>query len=193
MTFDKINRRTHLYVGLTLLPWFLVYGVSSYFFSHHASPATWSLISERPYHLDAIPAEAGFDTTARKMLTDTGLPTTGRFGAFRSGPGRLSVFKDNFLTPTRLTYDEARQTLRVERREFHLPAILTEAHARGGFEKGGFFDFLWATMVDLFSIAVIVWILSGLLMWWRLRRYYFWGGIALGVGLGSFLLFLILL
>ena len=34
MTFGKINRRTHLYLGLFLLPWLAMYGVSS--FDHHS-------------------------------------------------------------------------------------------------------------------------------------------------------------
>ena len=34
MTFDKINRRTHLYLGLFLMPWLLIYGASSFIILH---------------------------------------------------------------------------------------------------------------------------------------------------------------
>ena len=34
MSFSHINRRVHLYLGLALLPWFLMYGVSSVPFAH---------------------------------------------------------------------------------------------------------------------------------------------------------------
>ncbi len=35
ITFDKINRRAHLYLGLFLMPWLLMYGVSSFMVIHH--------------------------------------------------------------------------------------------------------------------------------------------------------------
>ena len=34
MTFPHFNRRLHLYLGLALLPWFLMYGLSSVPFAH---------------------------------------------------------------------------------------------------------------------------------------------------------------
>ncbi|MCX6623170.1 MAG: hypothetical protein NTY38_19315 [Acidobacteria bacterium] len=193
MTFDKINRRTHLYVGLTLLPWFFMYGVSSFFFSHPGGSVPWLVISERPYHLDALPEGPEFDALGAKLLADSGIAASGRFGTYHSGPKKLSVYKNHFISPLRLTYDDAKQTLLVEKRGFHLQSIFVGAHDRGGYDKGGLFDILWAVIVDLFSLATIAWILSGLFMWWRLKRYYFWGGVAIAVGVGSFLMFLFLL
>ena len=35
MTFSHLNRRTHLYLGLALLPWFVMYGISSVPFAHN--------------------------------------------------------------------------------------------------------------------------------------------------------------
>ena len=34
MTLSHINRRLHLYLGLALLPWFFMYGISSIPFAH---------------------------------------------------------------------------------------------------------------------------------------------------------------
>jgi hypothetical protein len=36
MTFDKINRRLHLYLGLFLGPWLVMYGVSSFILIHQS-------------------------------------------------------------------------------------------------------------------------------------------------------------
>ena len=36
MSFDHFVRRLHLYLALTLLPWFFVYGISSIPFSHNS-------------------------------------------------------------------------------------------------------------------------------------------------------------
>jgi len=54
-SFDQINRRTHLYLGLFLTPWLLMYGVSSVLISHHswfrsAQPPAWQPVFEREYH-----------------------------------------------------------------------------------------------------------------------------------------------
>ena len=35
MTFSHLNRRLHLYLGLALLPWFFMYGISSVPFAHN--------------------------------------------------------------------------------------------------------------------------------------------------------------
>jgi len=35
MTFSHFNRRLHLYLGLALLPWFFMYGISSVPFAHN--------------------------------------------------------------------------------------------------------------------------------------------------------------
>ena len=34
MTFSHVNRRVHLYLGLFLLPWLFMYGISSLPFAH---------------------------------------------------------------------------------------------------------------------------------------------------------------
>ena len=34
MTFSHVNRRVHLYLGLFLLPWLFMYGLSSVPFAH---------------------------------------------------------------------------------------------------------------------------------------------------------------
>src|SRR5262245_58130242 len=55
MTFDKINRRTHLYLGLFLLPWLTIYGVSSFIVIHQApfradKPLPREVLFEKAYN-----------------------------------------------------------------------------------------------------------------------------------------------
>jgi hypothetical protein len=50
-SFDKINRRVHLYLGLLLAPWLLMYGVSSFIVIHE----TWfKMAREREWELEAV-------------------------------------------------------------------------------------------------------------------------------------------
>ena len=46
-----------------------------------------------------------------------------------------------------------------------------------------FFPTLWAVIIDLVCLAFLLWIASGLYMWWGLRWLRRWGSIALAAGL----------
>jgi hypothetical protein len=66
ITFDKINRRAHLYLGLCLMPWLLMYGVSSFIVIHQSwfpkdRPAR-EVVVEKAYAVRSICREP---TTAR--------------------------------------------------------------------------------------------------------------------------------
>jgi hypothetical protein len=190
MTFDKFNRRTHLYVGLTLLPWFFMYGLSSFPLAHKSAPAKWTVRSEREYSLPPVEAGANLDTVGDQLIQACGLNADLRHGAYRDGQGNLQVYMARFITPTRINYSPAKRRATVETRDFALPQILVEMHGRGGFEKGGFLDMSWSVIVDLVCIAIVTWVLSGVYMWWHLRRLRFWGTVALVGGIGSFLIFM---
>ena len=41
MTFQLINRRVHLYLGMFLMPWVLMYAVSFLVFSHLQAISAW--------------------------------------------------------------------------------------------------------------------------------------------------------
>jgi hypothetical protein len=61
-------------------------------------------------------------------------------------------------------------------------------HFPSGYEHASFWNDFWAFMVDLACVGILLWIASGLLMWWRLPRMRGWGAIVAGAGLLSFLL-----
>ena len=39
-------------------------------------------------------------------------------------------------------------------------------HARGGFDQEGMLQRSWSIVVDLVCLAIVVWIATGLYMWW---------------------------
>jgi len=69
-----------------------------------------------------------------------------------------------------------------------LPQFVMRMHFRGGYGQPTFWDKFWGFLVDLACVTIIIWIASGLIMWWRLPRLRAWGAIALGSGILSFLL-----
>ena len=144
LTFDWLNRRVHLYLAMALLPWFLVYGVSSIFFSHPAwfakAPPN-KVLFEREYQLDPIAADADLKPIGAKIQKDAGLE--GHFNVFRGQNGAINLWTTTFMKSTQVTYDPKNHTLKAENSVFRFPSLLTRLHTRGGFERPGLLHQAW--------------------------------------------------
>jgi hypothetical protein len=64
--------------------------------------------------------------------------------------------------------------------------FITGMHFRGGYDMDGFWDSVWAFFVDLVSVGLILWIATGIYMWWHLPSTRRWGWLALVSGAVSF-------
>jgi len=196
MTFPHFNRRLHLYLGLTLLPWFLMYGASSVPFAHNQyfeardkakGLPLWTMRRDQKYAIE-VPAGGELRTTGARIMKDLGLK--GSFGAYRQGPDQLNVYVYRFLHSTQVKYYIAQQRITVEDRRFRFDQFLTGMHARGGFEQEGFLEKAWGVAVDLSCVGMLLWILSGVYMWWSLPGLRGWGWLAFLGGIGSYALFM---
>ena len=196
MKFSHFNRRLHLYLGLTLAPWFLMYGISSIPFAHNeyfeardkakGLPA-WTTRLDQKYSID-VPAEGELRPVGARIMSDLGLQ--GAFGAYRQGPNQVNVYVYSFRHATQVKYFIAEQRITVEDRRFRFDHFLTGMHARGGFEQDSVLDTLWGVTVDLVCLGMLMWILTGLYMWWSLPALRRWGWVALLGGIGSYALFM---
>ena len=190
MTFDKFNRRTHLYLGLFLMPWLLMYGVSSFIIVHQSwfgaekQPA-WEPVFEKEYR-HPIPQDGELRAAAQDILNDCNLQ--GAFWVNKPNPDTLQINRFSFWGSTRLTYSVKDQKLNAERQRMPLSQAIVRMHFRGGFGQPTFWDKFWGLLVDLACVGIIIWVASGLIMWWRLPRLRTWGAMAVGGGLLSFLL-----
>jgi hypothetical protein len=192
-----LYRRTHLYLGLLLIPWLLVYALSTAVFNHrgyfrhgHSAAPPWLPLWEKQYTLNVAAGDAGLQEAARRILADHGLQ--GAFGIQRQGQ-RLTLNVQDFWHPLRLTCDLDRQQLRAEQRKFAWSELLARLHHRAGYGQPGLLNNLWPLIVDLFCGSVLLWIGTGLYLWWKLSATRRWGFITIGGGLASFLLLLVLL
>jgi hypothetical protein len=68
--------------------------------------------------------------------------------------------------------------------------FLSDGPARGGFEQESLLNDAWGVVVDLVCLGFLVWVGTGLYMWWQLQPTRLWGGLALGGGFLAFVLFL---
>jgi hypothetical protein len=197
MKFLHLCRRLHLYFGLSLLPWFFMYGLSSIPFSHPQyfdqrfkakGVPQWTPRFEKSYEID-IPAEGPLRPVGTKIMRDHGLE--GAYGAYRQGPNQINVYVHTFWKSTQVKYFIAEKRLVAEDRTFRFEHFLTGMHAKGGFEQDGFFQNLWSVIVDAVCVGMLLWMVTGLLMWWNLPSTRLWGAIALGGGIASFGIFLL--
>jgi hypothetical protein len=197
MTFHHFNRRLHLYLGLSLLPWFFMYGVSSVPFAHNEyfqrrDAATglplWNVRLERTVDLPVPEEEEELRAFGARLMKEAGVEQTS-FGAYRQGPNQVNVYVFTFAKATQLKYLVDQKKLTVEDRRFRWDHFLTGLHARGGFEQEGFLQDSWGVVVDIVSLGMLVWIASGLYMWWGLRGHRGWGWIAVISGVVAFVLF----
>lgn len=191
MTFSHFNRRLHLYLGLFLLPWFFMYGVSSLVFSHpkyvdsllRGREPEWTLRFDRPYEID-VSAGADLRAAGGRIMKDSGLDRA--YGVYQENDRRFHVWAYSFQKATRIVYKADEKRLVAEDQRFRWDHFLTSLHARGGFEQEGFLDTLWAAVVDLACLGMLLWIATGLYMWWHLRHLRGWGAAALAAGVGLF-------
>jgi hypothetical protein len=191
-TWNLIFRRTHLYLGMALIPWMLVYAASTFVFNHRerfhglrAADPQWVPLWEKDYALATPPAAdnpAALRATAQRILDDQKLG--GAFAVRRTG-SRLNINVPNFWHPRRLAYDLTTQKLRAEEKRFAWIEVLIRLHERTGYGTGGFLNNLWAFAVDVFCVTTLVWIATGLYLWWKLAATRRWGFIAIGGGLAT--------
>ncbi len=196
MSFSHFNRRLHLYLGLFLLPWFFLYGVSSLVFSHPkyfeslftSSQPDWTPRFDRPYEVD-VSAGANLRAAGGRIMKDSGLDRA--YGVYKESERRFHVWAFSFRDATRIVYKVDEKRLVAEDRRFRWDHFLTGMHARGGFEQASFLDTLWAVVVDLACIGMLLWIATGVYMWWNLPHLRVWGALALAGGLALFVALLV--
>ena len=191
MTFNIVNRRTHLYLGLALIPWVLMYGVSSFIINHGAyfnklfddGTPRWTQVFEQEYHRP-VPEDADLREVATEILNEFDLRPS--FFVNRRNPDRLNIHVRDLLSIKRLVYfiDEGR--LVMEQHRFQWNSFLVGLHVRGGYQQDLFLDDLWAVVLDLVCIAFVLWIATGIYLWWSLPQTRLWGWAALLGGILSF-------
>jgi hypothetical protein len=195
MKFSHLNRRLHLYLSLSLFPWFVVYGVSSVVFSHSdyfnardraLNQPLWTRVWERP--CDIPVPDGDLRPLGARLMKDAGLDKA--FGVYRPNPEQINVYIYDFWQQHHVIYYPARKTLALENKRFRFDHFLTSLHARGGFEQDGWLQTAWGIVVDIVCVAFLVWVASGLIMWWQLAGHRMWGWLALAAGCGTFVLFL---
>lgn len=180
-----------MYLALVLAPWILGYAISTIAMNHRwiGGPPSYVFEREQPYET-RFPPDTPAREVGRQILADLDLA-----GAFSTqGPsadGRVTVLRQDLVTPRRIAYVPAQRTLRIERVEFAAGPFLNRLHRRRGYQQPYAADRVMAVAVDAVIVAMVLWALTGLWMWWEMRATRRWGLVAAASGIAVFV-FLVL-
>ena len=192
-------RRIHLFLGLFLAPWVLIYAASTLVMHHRGlvrsifpnqAPA---LVTEREVDYSrTFPSNATPQQMGQAILRDLDLDGTHSVSGGEKGKP-LRINRQHPLGPRRITYQPDTGKVSVQRERYPLHTFLERMHTRRGYQQPYALEDSWAFSVDLAALTMIFWSLSGIWLWWELRATRMWGAICLGLGVALFAAFLILI
>jgi len=170
----KLLRRIHLYAGLFLAPWALMYALSTIAMNHRAwftgnpgEAPPWQLRSEHTFR-GVFPGGASPQVQAGAILAWLGME--GAFTArWQQKDGALIIQRQRLVDPARVTFTPSDNRVVVEGQTQRATALLERMHRRRGYERGFAADLTWAFIVDAFIAVMLFWAGSGFLLWWQMK------------------------
>ena len=198
-TVSRWIRRIHMYTGLFLGPWMLMYAFSTLVMTHRDSVASLypskdpAMVTERELNYTrSFPSTTTREQIGEQILQDLGLGGRYYVSGGRNGEP-LVINRQHALTTRRVTFDAASQKIVIRREEFRAANFLERMHRRRGYDQPYTLEDIWGFSVDVAVVVMAFWSLSGIWLWWEIRSTRYWGGLSLATGLGLFTLFLILI
>ena len=185
-----------MYMALFMVPWVLVYALSTIVMNHRSlfdsfyghKPAIWETEREISYPA-TFSGDIKRSTVAEQILQDLGL--VGKYSVRGKLDKSIRITREDPLAFRRITYRPQSQSLKIERRVFRSSDFLVHMHHRRGYDHDYLADDLWALSVDLFILSTVIWVASGLWMWWELSVTRLWGGVCIASGIALFTFFLV--
>jgi hypothetical protein len=191
---DRVLRWIHLYTGLFLLPWMLVYGASAFCLNHNRwfiehlniKPIGWKV--ERRIDFtpdDKFPQEPVQQANA--IVKFLGLDGAHRIIG-KPTPQQMVVNRICATGNYRITWRKPRSVLTVEKQQsFSFYRLIHFLHFRAGYGQRYFTHISWAIIVDTVAISMCLWGISGVYLWWRSTRKLALGIVCLAAGMLSFM------
>ena len=186
-------RRIHLFTGLILLVFVFMYFVTGYVMIH----AKWfggreAKTLKYTEKMD-IPGNVPDDVLLRRLQTELGLRGQPSDPEHRKdGSIRLSFTRPG--TAFQVVIVPGTNLLTVTRKDFGFAGVANGMHRLRGY-NGGWRFWAWSLLYDLASLALILFALTGILLWYQStsRRLTGWLFLAAGCGFtASMVLYLML-
>lgn len=164
-----------MYLALFLSPWLLMYSASTFAMNHRAwfrsaggGPPVFEKEREVIFR-GHIKAGAVPRDIAVQVLRDLRMDGAHNVNASPDGQ-RITILRQETMVPRRVVFNRADNRIVIEKQAFAMPAFLERMHRRRGFQHSYVREDLWAFSVDLAIAAIVFWALSGLWMWWEMKK-----------------------
>jgi hypothetical protein len=197
-TFSRLVRRVHMFTGLFLGPWMLMYALSTLVMTHREYVLSFypsrhpAMVTERELDYSrSFPATAMPEQIGQQILQDLGLDGSHYVSGGRDGKP-LVINRQHALTTRRITFDSSKSKLVIEREEFRTSNFLERMHRRRGYNPYAL-ENTWGFTVDLAVVTMAFWSLSGIWLWWELKTTRYWGALSLAGGVALFAIFAVLI
>lgn len=193
---DRFMRLTHLYTGLFLVPWMLVYASSAFLINHGPTVREW--LDIQPMKLqqlrevdfaarDSFPQD--WDEQAIAILDEVDLSGAHRVLVGQSNAKVLKINRicgrGNYLV---IWHRDRRKISVHQQQPVSAVWFINFLHFKGGYGLDHPAHKAWAVIVDLVALSLAFWVISGVYLWIR-RPKRLTGGIFFAAGT---LLFVIL-
>jgi len=174
-----VVRKVHLYCGLVILAFLMMYFVSGYMMVHRP----WFLGASPPPTTQTAAREAAGDLPAERLAAavQKQLKMAGRIQFPQKQPAGMTRFWVN--RPGRMV----RVDVPANERQIHLTTqrtglvgTLIMLHKVNGYDGQLLFD-AYALFCDLAGLAIVVFAISGVYLWWKRVKHHAWGWVCLGV------------
>lgn len=182
MKFGKLNRKIHLISSMIIFSFVLMYLITGIFKINH------NLFEVPPVEeiLYSVPVERAMEGTAREysdyLKAEYDLKGRINHKQNRKGDWIFSYdFPGNYV---QITLTPAQDSLHFQQRKQEMTffTVVSTMHVLRGF-TGGWAYTLWAVMYDVSCVAMIVFAITGIIMWYRARKRFSYGWWFLAAGM----------
>lgn len=184
---DRIMRAGHLYTGLFLVPWMMVYAISAFFLNHDAwftdSKPVWAdQVDKKFVPDDAFPAVS--EEQARAILNHLNLDGAHRIT--QDDEKQMVIYRSCVTGLYQITWLRQESRLVVRRQQpCTTYSFVNALHFQHGYSQpysaypsSG----TWALVVDVVTVSTVFWVISGVYIWARRPRKRLLGGVCLAAG-----------
>jgi len=192
---SRLVRRIHMFTGLFLAPWMVMYALSTLVMAHHESVNSFygskspAMVTERELDYSrSFPTNLTRDVIAQQILNDLGMDGAHSVSGGRDGRP-LVIQRQHAMPQRRLTFDAVKSKITIEREEFRTPTVLERLHRRRGYNQPYALEDTWGFTVDVAVVTMAFWCLSGIWLAWEIKTTRAWGALSFVVGLGLFVVF----
>jgi hypothetical protein len=164
-----------MYLALFLSPWLIMYAASTFVMNHRAwfhpapqGPPPFQKEREQTFR-GRLPEEAAPRDIAVAVLRDLDLDGAHSVNA-SPDKQRITIVRQEADSARRIVFTPADNRVVIEKQVVQMPAVLERMHRRRGFQHPYALEDTWAFSVDLVITAIVFWALSGLWLWWEMKK-----------------------